>query len=406
VIESSAPTLILVSTAAFVLPIVAGRLRLPPVVLEILTGMVAGPILGLVHGVELLDGLAGVGFLMLLFLSGFELDFGLFQRQGAKPILMGLLVFIGTLGCAFVAAQLLSLGIFATLVLSTTSIGLVVPMLRTSRLNVTALGQDILICALLADFLTLLAVTVVALATEHGLGFQLLALPAFALIAVVALLGLRQAAWWWPEHFGRLFDENDPDELGIRFSLALMLLFVGVAIVLGIEPILGAFLAGTSVAAVFRNRGGLDRKLEGFAYGWLIPIFFINVGIRFQLEAISDPGAIAFTLVLFVAAILVKVIPSLALVLRGHSLGEALASGLLLSARLSLIIVVAQLGADLGLISEQLRAQIILLAALTATIAPAGFRFAMSRARGAVATGPGRSGPGGSATRRGPAAAG
>ena len=370
-----AATLILIAAAAFALPLLASAIGLPAVVLEILFGIVAGPMLGIVHADALTDALAELGFLMLLFLSGFEIDLRVFERQGARPVAVGLTVFLGTLLSSWVVAQLLGLSVFVTLVLSTTSVGLVVPTLRATRRISTPLGQDILVSALLADFLTLLAVTVVALVAQHGPGLQLLALPAFLLIAGAFLFALRRAAWWWPERFGRLFDTDDPDEIGIRFTLALMLVFVGLAIALGIEPILGAFLAGMSFAAVFRNRGGLDRKLTGFAYGFLIPIFFISVGIRFRLDAITDPAAILFTLLLFVIAVAVKIVPALLLVGRRHSMREAVAAGVLLSARLSLIIVVASLGVELGLLDARLEAEIILLAAATATVTPVLFRW-------------------------------
>jgi Kef-type K+ transport system membrane component KefB len=376
----SAGTLIVIAAAAFALPLLAGTVGLPAVVLEIVFGIVAGPALGIVHTNDLTDALAELGFLILLFLSGFEIDLRTFERQGIRPVTAGLAVFAGTVACSWLAAQLLGLGIFVTLVLSTTSVGLVIPTLRATRRISTSLGQDILVNALLADFLTLLAVTVVALVTQYGAGLRLLALPAFLAIAGVALFGLRQAAWWWPERFGRLFDADDPDEIGIRFSLALMLVFVGLALVLGIEPILGAFLAGTTFAAVFRNRGGLDRKLTGFAYGFLIPIFFISVGIRFRLDAVADPAAVLATLGLFAVAVAVKVVPALLLVGRRHSLREAVAAGVLLSARLSLIIVVAELGVQLGLLDARLEAEIILLAAATATVTPVIFRWLLPTA--------------------------
>ncbi len=371
----SAGTLILIAAAAFVLPLIAGTLGLPAVVLEIMFGIVAGPMLGILYPNELTTALAELGFLMLLFLSGFEIDLGVFERQGTRPIAFGLAVFAATVACSWVVAQLLGLSIFVTLVLSTTSVGLVVPTLRATRRISSPLGQDILVNALLADFLTLLAVTVVALVTEFGFGPRLLALPVFLVVAVATLFILRRAAWWWPERFGRLFDVDDPDEIGIRFTLALMLIFVGLALALGIEPILGAFLAGMSFAAVFRNRGGLDRKLTGFAYGFLIPIFFISVGIRFQLDAIADPEALLATVVLFVVAIAVKVLPALLLVGRRHSIREAVAAGVLLSARLSLIIVVAALGVQLGLLDPRLESEIIILAAATATVTPVLFRW-------------------------------
>ena len=60
----------------------------------------------------------------------------------------------------------------------------------------------------------------------------------------------------------------------------------------------GAFIAGTGFALVFRNRGTLGQQLSGFSYGFLIPIFFINVGIHFDLDAFRAPGAVTGMLAL------------------------------------------------------------------------------------------------------------
>ena len=83
-----------------------------------------------------------------------------------------------------------------------------------------------------------------------------------------------------------MFSGHDPDEIGIRFSLALLFVFVGLAILLDMDPILGAFMAGAIFAFVFRDSGDLEERLSGFAYGFLIPIFFISVGVRFPLDAL------------------------------------------------------------------------------------------------------------------------
>ena len=154
-----------------------------------------------------------------------------------------------------------------------------------------------------------------------------------------------------------------------------MLAFVGISIGFGIEKILGAFIAGTGFALVFRNRGVLEQQLSGFAYGFLIPIFFSNVGIHFDVDALDEPGAITGMLTLLGLAVAVKMLPALSLVFRGHTLRESLGAGALLSARLSLIIAVAEVGVSLGLIDATLEASIIVLAAATATFAPFLFRL-------------------------------
>jgi Kef-type K+ transport system membrane component KefB len=371
-----ATSLILIAAAVFVLPLLAGHLRVPAVVLEIVFGILAGPsALNLIQSSEILDLFADLGLFLLMFLAGFEIDFRKLNERGLSEIGTGLAVFALTLGVSSLVTHRLGYGAFMTVVLATTSVGLVVPTLRNTRRASTPLGQTILLSAILADFLTLLGVAFMAVVHEHGTSLNLLKIPALFLAIVVVLRGLRLAVWWYPERFRRLFSGDDPEELGIRACLALMLAFVGLSMALDVEPILGAFLSGTVFAMVFRDRGSLEHQLNGFSYGFLIPIFFINVGIRFELNLLLDPEVFLQALAVLGGAILVKMIPSLFLMFRGFSFREVLAAGTLLSARLSLIIAVATVGVELGLMNSQDRAIVILLAAVTATLAPTAFRL-------------------------------
>jgi len=371
-----AVSIIVIALAALALPLLAVRLHVPAIVLEILFGIVAGPsLLGALHGSELIDYLAEFGFLLLMFLSGFEIDFSRLERQGPGLFLTGLAVFIVTVVLAFWAANVMGYGPFFALLLATTSVGLVVPTLRGVRRSGTRLGQAILISALLADLLTLLGVTAFALVHRYGFGPRLLSLPALFLGIAVVLLVLKRLAWWFPERFQRLFAADDPEEIGIRTCLALMFVFVGLAALLDVETIVGAFLAGTVFAMVFRHRGHLEQKLSGFAYGFFIPIFFIGVGMRFDLQAMLRPGVFSGAMALIGVALAIKLLASSVLFLRGFSPREVFSAGLLLSARLSLVIAIAELGRELGLLDAAMESQVILLALVTSTLAPTLFRL-------------------------------
>ena len=370
-----ATTIILIAFAAFLLPLIAARLRLSAVTLEIVFGILVGPyVLNLVQQTELLDFLAEFGFFLLMFLSGFEIDFGNIEKQGKRQLAYGALTFAITLGLSYLLAHALGYGPFIMLLLATTSVGLVVPTLRNTRRTATRLGQFILIAALMADFFTLVGVTVFALIHEHGLGWGVMNVPVLFILVAALLIILKRVVWWRPELFERLFSSNDPSELGIRASLALMFVIVGLSYALEIEPILGAFLAGTVFALVFRHRGALEQQLSGFSYGFLIPIFFINVGLSFELSELMKPGVLILALELIGAALVVKMLPPF-LVLRRVPLREVLASGVLLSARLSLVIAVATLGVRIGLMEPGLRSSVILLALVTSTFTPTCFRF-------------------------------
>jgi len=375
-------TLILIAAAAFVIPLIGSRIRMPAVVLEILFGLAIGPLLMIVgESPELIQQLGEIGFLLLMFLSGFEIDVGAIERQGPRQVFWAAGVFATTLVTSFIVGRLLGFDdpVFVMLLLATTSVGIVVPTLRETGHGPSKLGQAILLTALLADLLTLTGVAIYALVKQQGIGLELLYVPTFFAIAAVSLLILKRAAWWYPERFERLFGEHDPAEMGIRASLALMLVFVGLAGAFGIEAILGAFLAGAVFAMVFRERGSLDQKLFGFSYGFLIPIFFINIGIEFNLGVMSEPGVWSNTARLVAASILVKVLASTVLFFRGFGVREVLASGFLLWPGLGLLIAVEEVGSELGIIDEGTSAGIILLAALTAALSPILFRIVAPR---------------------------
>jgi Kef-type K+ transport system membrane component KefB len=232
----------------------------------------------------------------------------------------------------------------------------------------------VLITAVFAEVLSLVGIVVLSVVVEKGLGIHLLSIPALLAAMLLALIILRRAAWWYPERFERLFRSDDPAEMGTRATLALLFVFVGLSALLEIEAILGAFLAGAVFTFVFRDPGGLEEQLNGFSYGFFIPIFFINVGIAFPLDALGDPDVLGQALALVAIAFVVKIIPSLLLLLRRFSAREAIAAGFILAGQLSVIIALADLGLDLGLLSTGLRAGAIMLVAVSALISPVVFR--------------------------------
>jgi Kef-type K+ transport system membrane component KefB len=374
-------SLILIASAAFLIPLVAGRFRVPAVVLEILFGVAVGPVLGIIEpGEELLGFLAEFGLFLLMFLAGFEIDFTRLERQGPAQLFSGLVLFglflgAGWLGSGFLDAETVEQRLFLTFLIAAAALGLVVPALRETRRSATRLGQLVLITAVFAEVGSLVGIVVLSVLADQGLGIGLLSIPALLAVMAVTLVLLRRAAWWYPERFERLFRADDPAEMGTRATLALLFVMVGLSTLLEIEAILGAFLAGAVFTFVFRDPGQLEEQLNGFSFGFFIPVFFINVGIEFPLSELADREVLGQALALIGVAFAIKIIPALLLVLRRFALREAIAAGLLLAGQLSVIIALADLGLDLGLLSSGLRAGAIMLVAVSAIISPVGFRF-------------------------------
>ena len=368
-------SLIIISLAVFIVPILSRYLKIPSIVGEILFGIAIGKSgLGLIMSGEWLSFLAHFGFLLLMFLSGFEIDFEYLEKQGRKQVVFALFIFFCTVLLAYLFSTLMGFGFYMTLILSTTSLGLAIPTLRETGLSKSLLGQNIILAAIIADFLTLFGIAVYSLFYQHGFCWEMLKPGLIFVFAALVLYLLKRLAWWYPERFARLIKGEDPVETGVRASLALLFVFVGFSGILGIEPILGAFLGGALFSLIFRYRGVLEEKLMGFGYGFLIPVFFIHVGINFDLRVLLEWQILLNTAILFIVAWIVKIIPSLLFRFKGLTWGECFYSGILLSARLSLIIAAASIGLKLNLINNQIHSSIILLAILTSSLAPILFK--------------------------------
>ena len=369
-------SLVVISLGAFLLPLFANKIKIPGIVLEIAYGILVGPILNLVSPSEFISGLAILGFLLLMFLSGFEIEIEKFQEKGLKALLLPTLMFSGTVLISFFLVTQLNYPFFLGLVLCTTSVAIVIPILRSDDTIKSNYGQMLFMTALLSDILTLLGATVLAsVERSGGFGIKNLNVLLYFIFVTLILRIVRRVAWWNPQLFSRMFDGNDPEELGIRSSVALMLTLVGVAVLFEIEAILGAFLAGTIFAFIFPNRGSLENSLKGFSYGFLIPIFFINIGLNYDISVFSNTEFYIGVMYLFAIAIIVKLLPTLLLAFSGVSFRQIFAGGFLLSARFSLIIAMAEIGVEIDLISKSIEQQIILLAVLTATVSPIGYKL-------------------------------
>ncbi len=380
----NATTFIVIGFAAFLLPLLARRIGLPAVVLEILFGLLIGPqVLGMIAAESTSEGfvlvLAELGLFLLMFLAGFEINFTSLEREGRGPIVVGvvgygIVVVLAWFGFGFLDLATPNERVFLTLLVSAASVGIIVPALRATNRSGSRQGQITMVVGILAEFIAATGIIVFAVWVKSGWGIELLAVPLFAAILLVSLWLMRRLAWWYPEKAERLFASHDPDELGIRFSFALLFVFIGLSLALGMDPILGAFMAGAIFAFVFRDSGELEERLSGFAYGFLIPIFFISVGVRFPLDALADTAVLTAAVGIIVVAIGAKILPSPLLMLRGLTLRDSLGTGVLLAGQLSVIIALAEVGVAIEVIDEGLAAGAVLLVGVTAILSPVLFK--------------------------------
>jgi Kef-type K+ transport system membrane component KefB/Trk K+ transport system NAD-binding subunit len=381
--------LLLITGLALIVPILANRFRrmyIPIVVGEIFAGIVIGHSgFDLVETSTTLTFLAEFGFAYLMFLSGLEVDFDLLlnnRGQGRKqifkqPLSLASLILLGTIALALLFSYLLSMTGYIDspfllgLILSTTSLGVVVPVLKERKLLNSEYGQFLLVIASIADFVTLLLLTVVIAIRGHGLTLDLLLIP--VLLLVFAIVARATQRYSTHNFLQRILNElsSATAQIRVRGAFALMVAWVVLAESLGVELILGAFLAGAIAGLISDpDDDNSKEKLDAIGYGFFIPIFFIMVGVEFNFQSLLEsPQALLLVPILIVIAFSVKVLPALALRI-SFTWRESLAGGFLISSRLSLIIAAASIALSLGLISDAINAAVILLAVVTCSVSP------------------------------------
>jgi len=381
--------LLIITVLAFVIPLLTSHIKwlvTPSIIGEIIGGIIIGKSgFNLIQPSPWLDFLYLFGFALLMFMTGLEIDLSqlltsrrhqqIKERFLFSPMVMTIVIFLLTFASSFgVAYGISRLGFtgnvfLLSLILCTASIDIIVPTVKEHMPENTSLRQVILLAAVISDVLVAALVTLVIASRVGGLIVESIA-SIFALFAVFFFIA----------RFGGKFISHGRVQTVIsrfahatwhphvRGAIVLMMLFVVLAQWLGIEFILGALLAGIAISPEGASR--LEGKLDALGYGFFIPIFFIMIGVRFDLSALMGSNqTILLTLLLLVAAFLIKVLPSLILCVR-YSLRQSLSAGILLSSRLGFTVAVAAIALAFGAISEAINSAIILIAIISSTVAP------------------------------------
>jgi Kef-type K+ transport system membrane component KefB/Trk K+ transport system NAD-binding subunit len=387
--------LLVILFVAWLVPVVLNLIkikRIPAPVLEMLFGFVlAWYLRDYVSEATFfsLDFLSLIGLIFIMFLSGLEIDVD--QMIGAlpakkfrlkemiyNPLFFGLIHFSGTLVLSLGLTFVLSLWFpihhiwFFSLILTTTFLGLVLPVLKERGETASRFGQMVIISAAIADILGIILLTISAIFLRFGSSPEvLLILVLFLLFIVVYRLGTR----FQMNLFKRITFQlsHAASQISIRGSMVLLLAFISVAQFMGQEGIfLGAFLSGL-LLSVFLHKGRslLLLKLDGMGYGFFIPIFFVMVGFKFEIHSLRefDSSLWIFLVLLTLVMFVVKLVPSL-LWTRQFGLKRAVAGGFLMSARLGLVIAAASVGLELNAITPGINSSFIIMAMITCLISP------------------------------------
>jgi Kef-type K+ transport system membrane component KefB len=374
--------LLIIVAVGFAAPLALGfapAIRLPSVVVEIVAGIVVGPaVLGWVSVDEPVRVFATVGLAYLLFLAGLEVDF---DRLRGRILRVALIGFAVSLAIAIVVGLLLKAGgfvsqpLFVAIVLSATSLGVLVPVLKDAGEIESTFGQLIVASATIADFATVILLSLFFSREAGSTASRAILLGGLVVVAVLVALAIAGI-----EHSRRLSDvlrrlQDTTAQIRIRGAFVLLIGLVALATELGLEVILGAFIAGAIVSLVDRDRAmthpDFRLKLEAAGFGIFIPVFFVTTGVRYDLDALTADASTLLHVPVFLAALVaVRGLP--ALLYRPVIPRDRLAVAVLMQATsLPFIVAATAVGLALDVVSPANAAALIAAGLLSVVVFPA-----------------------------------
>jgi Kef-type K+ transport system membrane component KefB/nucleotide-binding universal stress UspA family protein len=302
-------------TIFFLSPFLMNKLRVPGIIGPIIAGVIIGP-----HGFELLARdqtivlLGTVGLLFIIFIAGLELDIDGFKKYRNRSILFGLLSFniplvLGTAFSLYLGYSLMASILIGSIVGSHTLLAYPI----ASRLGIsknkavtTAVGGT-----LVTDTLALLILAVITGASEGQLT------PQFWIQMVISLTIFVFVMLWGVPALSRWFFRNVGSEGVINFLYVMFILFVSatLAIIAGIQPIIGAFLAGLTLNRFVFEHGTLMNRIRFLGNALFIPFFLLSVGMLMDLSVLFNNArawvvTIAILLAVFAGKLLAPIIIS------------------------------------------------------------------------------------------------
>jgi Kef-type K+ transport system membrane component KefB len=379
---------------------VARRFGLPPIVGELLAGILLGPsVLGdLTSGwispanaaqIHLLDAVGLVAVALLVGLTGVHMDLGLLRRRRTVIVTVSACGLVLPLALGIAAGFLVPRGLLAEhgdrvtfaafmgVAMCVSAIPVIAKILTDMKLLHSSVGQLVLSSSTVDDAAGWFLLSLVSAMVVSGLNAGSIVKSALVMVGFVAV------AWYIVRPIVNLAVKlaSRSADSGPVVATAAVVIVAGAAAgqALGLEPVFGAFIAGILVG----SSPALDRQrldpLHSVVIHLLAPIFLATVGLRVNLRALGDPRVLAVAAAILAVAYFGKFAGAYSgarLSRLGHWEGVALGAGL--NTRGVVEIVVASVGLRLGVLSGSMYTVVVLVAVFTSLSTPPLLRWAMS----------------------------
>jgi Kef-type K+ transport system membrane component KefB len=370
--ESFFVIVVIAAVAAVTVAIVPRRFAPPVVVVELLLGILVGPqVLEIAKTDDFIDFFSNLGLGMLFFFAGYEIDF---ERIRGKPLKLGAWGWLLSVALAYglggvlAAAGIVLSFLYTGSAMATTAIGTLIPILRDNGELKTGFGTYLLAAGGVGEFGPILLVTLF-LSTDHPL-HEAAILVAFVLLAIaVALVSVRLAWRGWPA-LERTFEASS--QLAVRITVVLVFGLVLLAGKLGLDVLIGGFVAGMIVRLALKGHElrVFESKLTAVGFGFFIPFFFVTSGISFDLDALGTVTAMLKLVMFFGLFLVVRGTPAMLLYRGVLGARDRTALAFYSATELPLVVAITTIAIDTGHMKTSTAAGLVGAAMLSTLVFP------------------------------------
>jgi Kef-type K+ transport system membrane component KefB len=360
------------AVAAITVAIVPKRFAPPVVVLELMLGILIGPhVLKLAHTDDFVEFFSNLGLGMLFFFAGYEIDF---ERIRGRPLELGAWGWVISVGLAFgIGGILAGAGVIVSFLytgaaMATTAIGTLIPILRDNGELKTRFGKYLLAAGGVGEFGPILLVTLF-FSTQSPLRETVILIAFVALALAVALLSVRLAWRGWPA-LEKTFEASS--QLAVRVTVVLVFGLVLLASKLGLDVLLGGFVAGliTRTALKGHELTIFESKLTAVGFGFFVPFFFVTSGIAFDLSALGSAAALGKLALFFVLFLVVRGAPAMMLYRKVLSMRDRAALAFYSATELPLVVAITTIAINAGKMRASTAAGLVGAAMLSTLVYP------------------------------------
>ncbi|USK87248.1 cation:proton antiporter [Peribacillus asahii] len=360
--------LVIILVASKIAGSLSVRLGQPSVLGKLLIGIVLGPsVLGLVNENETLAEFSQIGVILLMFIAGLETDVDEFKRTGKASTLVGFGGSIVPLVLGYFAGVVLNLttmeSLFLGLLLSATSVSISVQALKEMNQLKTREGTTILGAAVIDDVAVIIALAFLMSFAGGDVNLTTVILKKILFFAGSILVGWKVVPW-----FLNKFTSLKVTETVISSALIICFTYAYLAEYTGVAAIIGAYIAGVAIS-VTNYKHEIFEKVETISYSIFVPVFFTSIGITAEFSGISEN--LGLIIILSVLAILTKLVGSaVGAKVAGFGWNSSLGIGAAMVSRGEVALIMATIGLETKLLSQDMFAVIVVVVLVTTIVTP------------------------------------